>query len=147
MATLSVKVTVPPLWTVVGSAVFVIEMSARPLAPPPSLALAGSEPPPDTVAVLTIVAGAGSATVASTRIGGYASPPASTSLRLQVSVSPAVWQFQPSPPAFWIELNESAGNGSVTVTVEPSVGMLPTFVTDSVNVVARRRSGSRRESC
>src|SRR6202042_933685 len=70
-----------------------------------------------------------------TRIGGYASPPASTSPRLQVSVSPAVWQFQPSPPAFWIELNESAGNGSVTVTVEPSVGMLPPFVTDSVNVV------------
>ena len=64
------NVTVSPLNTVVGSTVFVSERSASPLAPPPSLALAGAEPPPDTVAVLTIVAGAGSATVASTRMGG-----------------------------------------------------------------------------
>src|SRR5262249_51341488 len=48
--------------------------------------------------------------------------------------SPLVEQFQPTPPAFAIELNASAGNGSITVTV-PSVGPLPVFETDSVNVV------------
>src|ERR1700729_226394 len=132
---LSVNVTVPPLWTVVGSAVFVIETSASPVAPPPSLALAGSDPPPDTVAVLTIVAGAGSATVPSTRIGGYASFPASASLREHVNVRPLIAQLQPAPPALAIELNEPAGNGSVTVTVEPSVGAFPAFETDNVNVV------------
>ena len=84
--------------------------------------------------MLTIVAGAGSATVASTRIGGYASVAASGSLREQVSVSPSVAQLQPAPPAFAIELNASEGNGSVTVTV-PSVGPLPVLDTDSVNVV------------
>ena len=60
---------------------------------------------------------------------------ASASLRVHVSVRPLVEQFQPSPPALAIELNESAGNGSVTVTVEPSVGELPTLETASVNVV------------
>ena len=132
---MSVKVTVSPLNTDVLSTVFESERSASPFAPPPSLALAGSDPPPDTVAVLTIVAGAGSATVASTRIGGYASFPANASLREHVNVSAFVAQFQPAPPAFAIELNEPAGNGSVTVTVEPSVGAFPAFETDSVKVV------------
>ena len=61
---------VPPLNTLVGSAVFAIDTSARPLAPPPSLPVAGSDPPPDTVAVFDTVAGAGSWTVASTKIVG-----------------------------------------------------------------------------
>ena len=46
-------------------------------------------------------------------------------------------QFQPAPPALARELNDPDGNGSVTVTVEPSVGAFPAFKTDSVNVVGR----------
>ena len=55
--------------------------------------------------------------------------------REQVSVSPLIAQLQPSPPAFAIELNDAAGNGSVTVIGEPSVGELPAFATAIVNVV------------
>ena len=53
-----------------------------------------------------------------------------------MSVSAAIPQLQPLPPAFAIELNELDGNGSLTVTVDPSVGTAPTFETASVNVVA-----------
>ncbi len=83
-----------------------IERSASPLGPPPSLPDAGAEPPPDTVAVLEIVAGAGSCDRPineDRRVGML--PAASTSLREHVSVRPAIAQLQPSPPAFAIELN------------------------------------------
>ena len=68
--TSSVYVTCPPLATVPGCALLVIDTSASPLAPPPSLPELEADPPPDTVAVFETVAGGGSCTVASTRIGG-----------------------------------------------------------------------------
>ena len=62
--------TVCPLNTLAGSAVLAIDTSASPLAPPPSLPVAGNDPPPDTVAVLETVAGAGVLNGASTKIVG-----------------------------------------------------------------------------
>ena len=49
---------------------------------------------------------------------------------------PAIEQLQPVPFAFPSALNDPAGNGSVTVTVDPSVARFPTLETASANVVA-----------
>ncbi len=131
LKTVSVKVTVWPLSTVAGAAVFVIRRSAAWAEPPTSVAvlLAGlTSPPPATVAVLMIEAGAGSASVTSTKIGGKLSPSASAPERVQTSTRALIEQAQPSPPALANDVN-AAGSGSVTVIVLPSLGRLPTLDT------------------
>ena len=63
----------PPAGTTSWSAAFVMARSAWSTAPPASVAellVSSISPPPDTIAVLITVAGAGSATVALTVIGG-----------------------------------------------------------------------------
>lgn len=55
---------------------------------------------------------------------------------MQVKVSPAIEQPHPVPLAFASAVNDPAGNGSVTVTVDPSVAKFPTLDTASANVVA-----------
>src|SRR6188472_1955654 len=107
--------------------------SASCAAPPTSVAvlLSGlTSPPPATDAVLTIEGGAGSPIVTSMKIGGKLAPSSSAPARVQVTVRPLIEQLHPSPPGSANEAN-SAGIGSVTVTLLPSLGRLPTLETTS----------------
>jgi hypothetical protein len=133
------KVAWPPLSTADSDTVLVTERSASAVPGPVSVdwLLAGSlSPPPSTTAVLSIVAGGGSATSAFTRIGGYDAPAARTSVRVQSSTSPIVpEQSHPSAETIVIDVNAGDGNVSLTVTVVPSVGIVPAFDTLIVNGV------------
>ena len=103
------------------------------------LSVGSLSPPPATAAVFWIVGETGLWTTAVTRIGGYAEPAASGSLRVQVRfvVPGAIVQAQPVAEATAIESKPAApfGTLSVTVTGVPSVAIVPTFETVSVNVV------------
>ncbi len=133
--TSSVNVTSRRAGEVVTSETFVSARSAWATAPPASVALlllGSTSPPPVTLAVLTIVAGAGFLTVALTTIGGQAWPAASTSDRVQVTVRMTVVQVQPLPPALFTDENAASGKVSVTVTVEPFVARFPPLPTPMV---------------
>ncbi len=84
-------------------------------------------PPPDTFAILVTVNGALFATSTVSTIGGQMAPPASASLRLQVSV-PGV-HVHPVP--LIAVAVRAAGSVSITVTV-PLVARAPTFFTAMV---------------
>ncbi len=137
LVTSSVKVTSRRAGVVVTSGTLVSARSAWATAPPASVALllVGSRsPPPDTSAVLTIVAGAGSATVALTMTGGQGWPGASASKRVQVTVRTIVAHVQPIPAALFTDEKAAAGKVSVTVTVEPSVARSPALRTPMVKL-------------
>ncbi len=113
-----------------------IARSACAIAPPASVAelfVSSVSPPPDTVAVLMTVAGAGSATVALTVIGGYACPAGSASGRVQVTVLAAVVHVQPAPDAELTDENCAGSKVSTTVTV-PLVGRSPLLATPMVKL-------------
>lgn len=135
LVTSRVNVTSRRAGDVVTSETLVSARSAWATAPPASVALSfdgSTSPPPATSAVLTMVAGAGSATVALTVIGGHDWPAASASERVQVTVWTTVAQLQPVPVALLTDENAAAGKASVTVTVEPSVAMSPALRTPMV---------------